>query len=76
MRAMAPDHGEEHPAPEEERPGTARAFILRVWLEHSGRAPPALRGTLADLGGRVLGAFGSIEGLGRLIRAALVGERR
>jgi hypothetical protein len=73
---MAPDHGEEQPTPEDENPRAARAFILRVWLERSGRAPPALRGTLADLGGRVLGAFGSIETLGRLIRDSLFGDRR
>lgn len=73
---MAPDHGDKQ-APREDLSGRAgRSFILRVWLERSGRDPPALRGTLADLGGRALGGFASIEALGRLIREAVFGMRR
>jgi hypothetical protein len=72
---MAPDHGDEDPPSEDDNRRIARAFILRVWFERSGHAPPALRGTLADLGGRVLGGFGSIEALGRLIRDTLFGTR-
>ena len=72
---MASDHGDERPVSEDDGPSPARAFILRLWLERSGKAPPALRGTLADLSGRVLGAFASIEALGRLIDA-LFGKRR
>ena len=71
---MAEANGDSNPEPEEVLQRAARSFILRVWLERSGRSPPVLRGTLADLGGHVLGAFGSVEALGRVIRESFLGN--
>jgi len=72
---MADDHGDEIPPSKPNGRRAERSFILRIWLEKSGSGPPALRGTLADLGGRVLGAFGSFETLSQLIRDAILGRR-
>jgi hypothetical protein len=72
---MAEDHGDNIPASKRNGRRAETSFILRIWLERSGSGPPALRGTLADLDGSVLGAFGSIETLSLLIRDAILGRR-
>lgn len=72
---MADDHGDEIPASKPHGRRVERSFILRIWLERSDTAPPALRGTLADVGGRVLGAFGSFDTLNRIVRDAIMGRR-
>ena len=72
---MAEDHGDDIPASKPNGRRPERSFILRIWLERTDTGPPALRGTLADVGGRVLGAFGSFEALNRIIRDAILGRR-
>ncbi|MEN2786465.1 hypothetical protein ACFOKI_05640 [Sphingomonas qilianensis] len=47
--------------------GTAVTLVVRAWLEPVGGAPPILRGTVAQLGGVMLGAFSSIEALAALV---------
>jgi hypothetical protein len=48
--------------------GLASTLVVRTWLEPRSGGPPVLRGTLAQLGGRMLGAFDSVETLAALVR--------
>jgi hypothetical protein len=73
---MADEHDGNPPQSAPDGRRQARSFILRVWLESRSDGPPELRGSLADLGGRVLGAFASLEALGRLVHDQLFGGRR
>ena len=47
--------------------GLASTLVVRAWLEPGSDGPPVLRGTLAELGGRMLGAFDSVETLAALV---------
>jgi hypothetical protein len=47
--------------------GLASTLIVRAWLEPASDGPPILRGTLAQIGGRMLGAFDSVETLAALV---------
>lgn len=50
-----------------QRPEKTRSFIIRLWFERRDDAPPALRGTIAELGGDTIGAFGSIDELSAIL---------
>jgi len=49
----------------------ARTLVVRAWLEPAGDGEPVLRGTLAQVGGRMLGAFNSVESLAALVQRHL-----
>lgn len=46
----------------------ARTLLVRCWFER-GRDGATLRGTVSELSGAELGAFETIAGLSRLLRA-------
>lgn len=47
--------------------GPASTLVVRAWLEPGADGTLALRGTVAVLGGRMLGAFASVERLSALV---------
>ena len=51
--------------------GPAATFLVRAWLEPVRGFPPILRGTVAECGGPMLGAFDSIETLAALVNRHL-----
>jgi hypothetical protein len=51
--------------------GLAETLVVRAWLEPAGGSTPVLRGTLAQIGGRMLGAFDSVESLAALVQRHL-----
>ncbi len=50
-----------------DRIGQPATIIVRAWLEPRADGPPRLRGTVAELGGRMLGAFDTVERLAELV---------
>ncbi|WP_294090803.1 hypothetical protein [Sphingomonas sp.] len=50
-----------------DRIGQPATIIVRAWLEPRADGPPVLRGTVAELGGRMLGAFTTVERLAELV---------
>jgi hypothetical protein len=61
-------------APEASARPPAFTLLLRIWTEQDG-AEPLVRGTLSDLSGKPLGAFGSFETL-RALLARLLSQPR
>jgi hypothetical protein len=51
--------------------GPASTLVVRAWLEPGPDGELALRGTVAELGGRMLGAFASLDRLSALVAAHL-----
>ncbi|MBX9815276.1 MAG: hypothetical protein A4S12_00510 [Proteobacteria bacterium SG_bin5] len=49
--------------------GGASTLVVRAWLEPGADGAPVLRGTVAELGGRMLGAFDSLDRLAALVSA-------
>lgn len=47
--------------------GRAASLVVRAWLEPVAGGAPVLRGTVSALGGRMLGAFDSLESLAALV---------
>jgi hypothetical protein len=47
----------------------AATLVVRAWLEPVAGGEPVLRGTIGELGGRMLGAFDSLEKLVALVEA-------
>ena len=45
----------------------ATTLVVKTWLEPRDDGPPRLRGTVSELGGRMLGAFDSLERLAALV---------
>ena len=45
----------------------ASTLVVRAWLEPVAGGAPILRGTIGQLGGRMLGAFDSVESLAALV---------
>lgn len=54
--------------------GLAKTLVVRAWLEPNRGSEPVLRGTLAQVGGRMLGAFDSVESLAALVQRQLDSE--
>jgi len=50
--------------------GPASTLVVRAWLEPAAGGP-VLRGTVAVLGGRMLGSFDTLERLAALVEAHL-----
>jgi hypothetical protein len=59
--------------PNEHRAERTRSYIVRLWFERREGAPPALRGTVAELGGETIGAFNSIRELSALMVREIIG---
>lgn len=49
-----------------QRPERTRSFVIRIWFESSADDAAVLRGTVAELGGRPIGAFSTVEELSAL----------
>ncbi|WP_448502760.1 hypothetical protein [Sphingomonas sp.] len=49
----------------------ASTLVVRAWLEPGPGNKLVLRGTVAELGGRMLGAFGSLDRLAALVAVHL-----
>jgi hypothetical protein len=49
----------------------ASTLVVRAWLEPGPDNELVLRGTVAELGGRMLGAFASLERLSALVAVHL-----
>jgi len=47
--------------------GRAATLVVRAWLEPVAGGAPVLRGTVTELGGRMLGAFDTLESLAALV---------
>ncbi|MFA5964682.1 MAG: hypothetical protein WC804_11750 [Sphingomonas sp.] len=62
------DHDDQGPAASQFTiGGRAATLVVRAWLEPVAGGAPVLRGTVAALGGRMLGAFDSLESLAALV---------
>jgi hypothetical protein len=56
--------------------GSAANLVVRAWLEPGPSGEPVLRGTVAVLGGRMLGAFDSLERLVALVEIHLASKNQ
>jgi len=52
---------------------SAATLVVRTWLDPRSDGPPRLRGTVSELGGRMLGAFDTLERLAALVEAHTAG---
>ncbi len=59
--------------PDDQRTERTRSYIVRVWFERCEGTPPALRGTVSEIGGKTIGAFNSIRELSALLARAIGG---
>lgn len=67
--------GDDKKAPEVSLRAPGRTLLLRIWSE-SDAPEPVVRGTLSDLSGEPLGAFGSFQALWALLKRLLSQPRR
>lgn len=54
--------------------GPASTLVVRAWLEPGADGTLSLRGTVAVLGGRMLGAFATLERLALLVAQHLADD--
>ena len=67
MKGTDNDRSAQHDSPGPISLARAQTFVVRAWLEPQSNAAPRLRGIVTELGGRMLGAFETVERLAELV---------